>query len=385
MALECESQHLGATLEGKSEGFREFSQYVGLEGDFEQVSDMVLDSKGAFSLAEVELRSKRCLIRDQFPMTVDFASIFDAQFKRFLVSDKDVADVHLCDRQLGLWAFALPCEIEGKSLLVAGHVGKGCARVMVGALWAEGHAAGHLSVGPNFSFEWLNLEDLVLEEHFIFFNCLSNGGVFPGQGRDCSLLFALLLGVELALVVGVVGVETLVLTLVFSLLDGLLNFFFFLLLLLAQLQVESGLLCLFLGLSGKCPPRKLDWDSTFVDDLVVLVRVERDGRGIGVYVALGEVDVVVVGFTDDWDLGGEVVIDKKKFFLVFPSLLWHEVKHDLLGLANIQNSFLFVDFEATWDVNLPLRSLLSDVADHHGLLGLELDRHEAKVELVWEI
>ena len=309
VALECESQHLGATFEGKSEGFREFSEDVGLEGDLEQVSDMVLDSKSALGLAEVELRSKWCLIRDQLPMAVDFAGILNAQFKGFLVSDKNVANVHLRDRQLGLRALALPCEVEGESLLVAGHVCKGRARVMVGTLRAEGYATGHLSVGPNFSFQWLNLEDLVLEEHFIFLYSLSDRGIFPGQSRDCSLFFALLLGVELALVVRVVGIEALVLALVFALLYSLLNFFFFLLLLLAELQIEPGFLGLFLDLSGEGPPRKLDWDRTFVDNLVVLMRIEGDGRRIGVYVALGKVYVVVVGFTDDWDLGGEVVID----------------------------------------------------------------------------
>lgn len=54
-------------------------------------------------------------------------------------------------------------------------------------------------------------------------------------------------------------------------------------------------------------PGKLDRDGTLVDDLVVLVREEGDRGGVSSYVTLGEVDIVVVGFTECGDSALKVI------------------------------------------------------------------------------
>jgi hypothetical protein len=84
-------------------------------------------------------------------VAVDLTGVFDTELERFLVSDKNVADVHFCDGELSLRALALTGEVESQAVLVAGHVGEGRARVVVRALGSEGHTASHLSVGPDFA------------------------------------------------------------------------------------------------------------------------------------------------------------------------------------------------------------------------------------------
>jgi len=91
---------------------------------------------------------------------------------------------------------------------------------------------------------------------------------------------------ELRLVVGVVGVQAGVVALIFACFDGLFDLFSFLLFFLAELQIQSSLLRSFLHFGCKRSPGELDWDGTLVDDLVVLVGVERDGGGVGVDVGL---------------------------------------------------------------------------------------------------
>jgi len=59
--------------------------------------DLFLNSKQAFSLAKVELGSKWCLIGNELPVAIDFASVLNAKFKTFLIGDKNVANVHLGD------------------------------------------------------------------------------------------------------------------------------------------------------------------------------------------------------------------------------------------------------------------------------------------------
>ena len=82
-------------------------------------------------------------------MAIDFTSIFDTEFKRLLVSDENITNVHLRDRELGLRTLALSSEVQSQALLVASDIGKSRARVMIRALGTESHTAGHLSVGPN--------------------------------------------------------------------------------------------------------------------------------------------------------------------------------------------------------------------------------------------
>ena len=61
------------------------------------------------------------------------------------------------------------------------------------------------------------------------------------------------------------------------------------------------------------------------------------------------------------------------------------MENNLLGLSNIKNSLVFVNFEAGWHVDLPLGGLLADVSDHNRLLGLIFDGDKAKVKLVGEV
>ena len=89
--------------------------------------------------------------------------------------------------------------------------------------------------------------------------------------------------------------------------------------------------------------------------------------------ALGEIYVVIVGFSNYWYLRIHSIIGKSEFFIVFPRFLWHKVEYYLSYLADFENSFTLTYFEAVWDSDLPLGGLLSNVSDHDGLLSLELD------------
>lgn len=95
-------------------------------------------------------------------------------------------------------------QVQREAVLVAGHVTEGRARVVVRTLWAERDAASHLGVGPDLAFEWLNLEDLVLEEHLVFVDGLLDGPVLASEGCDCLLLLANLALLELHIVIGVI-------------------------------------------------------------------------------------------------------------------------------------------------------------------------------------
>ena len=83
-------------------------------------------------------------------MAIDFTSIFDTELERLLVSDENITDVHLSDRELGLRTLALSSEVQSQALLVASDIGKSRARVVIRALRLEGHAASDLGVGPDF-------------------------------------------------------------------------------------------------------------------------------------------------------------------------------------------------------------------------------------------
>lgn len=109
---------------------------------------------------------------------------------------------------------------------------------MVGTLWAESHTTGHLGVWPDFTFKRLNLENLVLEEHLVLLDSLSDAHVLAVEGSDSSLLASIKLGLGLSGVIGVVTVEVAVLVVVLASVDRLLDFFSLLLLFLAELQVE---------------------------------------------------------------------------------------------------------------------------------------------------
>ena len=121
-----------------------------------------------------------------------------------MVSHKNVANVHLSDGELGLGALALASEVERKALLVASDVGKGCAAVVVGALGAEGHTASHLRVRPDFSFKRFDLENFILEEHFVLLNGLSDAHILAIESGHGPLLASFELRLGLCGVVGVI-------------------------------------------------------------------------------------------------------------------------------------------------------------------------------------
>jgi hypothetical protein len=230
-------------------------------------------------------------------VAVDFASIFDTELERLLVRHKDVTDIHLGDRELSLGAFTLTSEVERETLLIASHVGESRARVVVGALWAERHAAGHFRVWPDLALEGLNLEDFVLEQHFVLLNSFPDAHVFAVESGDGALLAPLEFRLSLGGIVGIVTVEVAVVFVVLACLDGLLNLVAFFLLFLGELEVKPLLLGLLFHLSGEGPPRELDGHGAFVDDLEVLMGEEGDARGLCVDVALRQVHVVVMRLT----------------------------------------------------------------------------------------
>ena len=241
-------------------------------------------------------------------MAVDLTGIFDTELEGLLVCDKDVANVHLGDGELGLRTLTLASEIKSEALLATGHVGEGCARVVVGTLGAECHTAGHLGVRPDFAFERLYLEDLVLEEHLVLLNGLTDAQILAIERGYGALLAPLKLGLRLGGVIGVIAIQLAVFVVILAGIDGLLDLVALLLLFLAELKVKPLLFLLFFHLGGEGPPGELNRHGTLVHNLVVLVAKERDGGGFGMDVALGEVDVVVVGFTEDGDLRLEPII-----------------------------------------------------------------------------
>ena len=259
---------------------------------------MLSDTQSTIGLAKVEFGAEGCLVGYKLPMAVNLTGIFDTELEGLLVCDKDVANVHLGDGELGLRTLTLASEIQSKALLATGHVGESCARVVVGALGAECHTAGHLSVRPDFSFEGLYLGDLVLEEHLVLLDGLADAQVLAIERGYGALLAPFKLGLSLGGVIGIITIQLAVFVIIFAGIDGLLDFVALLLLFLAELKVKPLLFLLFLHLGGEGPPGELDGDGALVHNLVVLVAEERDGGGFGMDMALGEVDVVVVGFSE---------------------------------------------------------------------------------------
>lgn len=229
-------------------------------------------------------------------MAVDLTGVLDADCELFLEVDKDVSNVLLGEGELGLRTFTLPSHVESKSFLRAGGVAESSARVVIRALRLEGHAASDLGVGPDFSLERLDREDLVLEQHRVVLYCLSDPLVLSLESCNSLLLCPLSFEPQLSLIIRVIAVQALfaALILILALEHGSLFRLF-----LTQLHVEPCLFLVLLFLGGKGPPRELNRHLTLVDDGVVLMRVERDAGGIHVDVRLREVDVVVVGLASD--------------------------------------------------------------------------------------
>ena len=189
----------------------------------------------------------------------------------------------------------MSCKVQRKALLIARDVGEGSAGVVVWALGTESDATGHLRVGPDLALEGFDLENLVLEEHLVFFNGFPNAHILAVERGHSSLLASLHLLLGLCLVIGVVRVQVAIVVVVLTGVDSLLDFVAFFLLLLGQLEVKPLLLLLFFDLGHECTPRELDRDCTFVDNLEVLVTEESNTGGVCVDVLLGQIHVVVVG------------------------------------------------------------------------------------------
>jgi len=92
-------------------------------------------------------------------------------------------------------------EIEAEALLGAGSVAEGSAGILIWPLGTEGHTTCHFGVGPDFAFQRFNLENFVLEQHFIVINSLLYGLVLAGQSVKSLLLSTVELVLELVVVV----------------------------------------------------------------------------------------------------------------------------------------------------------------------------------------
>ena len=295
VALEGESKHFRASLQGESESLGELAENVTLESDLDQVADVLVDAEDSLSLAEVELGSERRLVRDELPMAVNLTCVLNADSKLykmnqlntktylFLEVHEDVPDVLLWERKLGLWTLALASHVEGEPLLRARGVAEGRARVVVRPLRLEGHAARDLRVWPNLALEWLYCEDLVLEEHGIVIDGLSDALVLARESGNRFLTGPGPLELELCLVIGVIAVQALItaLVVILSLENGSLF-----VLLLSELLVQAGFLLVFLLLGSEGSPRELDRYLALVHDCVILVRVQSNACGIHVNVGL---------------------------------------------------------------------------------------------------
>jgi hypothetical protein len=154
-----------------------------------------------------------------------------------------------------LGSFTLAGKVESQSIGYASCVAEGCARVVVGALWAEGHAEGHFSVGPYLTFQGLNGKDLILEEHLVLVDSLLDAGVLASEGDEGSLLLAFSLCDQFGLIVGVIGVETSVFILIlFVLLVSTFDVNSFFILFLVELGGEALFLFVFLHFGGEGSP-----------------------------------------------------------------------------------------------------------------------------------
>jgi hypothetical protein len=260
----------------------------------------------------VELRAKRSLVWNEFPVAVDLACVFNTYSEFSLIVDEDITNVLFWKRKLSLWAFTLSSHVQCESFFRASGVAERGARVVIWTLWLEGDTAGDLSVWPDLSLKWLNCEDLILEKHWVIFDSFSDTLVLSGKSSDGLLLISLSLLHELVLIVGVIRVEA---VLVFFNVTVLKESFFFSFL-CAELRVKSALLLVFLFIGGESSPRKFDWNLRFVHDSVVLVRIKCDTCWIHVDVTFAEINVVIVRLSFDWYDGFKVVVRQNNFVFV---------------------------------------------------------------------
>lgn len=115
------------------------------------------------------------------------------------------------------------------------------------------------------------------------------------------------------------------------------------------------------------------------------MRKKGDRGGVSCYVSLREVHVVVVRFAKSGDSGDEVVKAQLQLLFVFTRFIRSEVKDQLLGLANLEDTLALIHFEVGWADQLPLSCALANIAKNDRFLVVELDRHESEVKCVGEV
>lgn len=88
---------------------------------------------------------------------------------------------------------------------------------------------------------------------------------------------------------------------------------------------------------------------------------EGDGGGVGGYMTLGKVDVVVVSLAECGDRALEVVKAKRELFFVFAGFRGFKVEDQLLNLAHFEDTLALVHLEARRHVELPLGGAFADI------------------------
>jgi len=154
----------------------------------------------------VELRAEWCLIRNKFQVAIDLACVFDTYSEFSHVVDKDITNILFWKRELSLWAFTLSSHVQSKSFFGASGVAERGAWVVVWTLRFKGNAASDFSVWPDLSLEWLDGENLILEEHWVILDGLSDSLILSGKGGNSFFLSSLVLLLEFSRIIWVIGV-----------------------------------------------------------------------------------------------------------------------------------------------------------------------------------
>jgi hypothetical protein len=149
----------------------------------------------------VELRAEWRLIRNEFPVAIDLACVFNSNSEFSHVVDEDITDVLFWKRELSLWAFTLSSHVQSESFFRASGVAERGAGVVVWTLRFESDAAGDLSVWPDLSLKWLDGENLILKEHWVIFDSLSDSLILSGKGGDSLFFSSFVLLLELVSII----------------------------------------------------------------------------------------------------------------------------------------------------------------------------------------
>ena len=100
---------------------------------------------------------------------------------------------------------------------------------------------------------------------------------------------------------------------------------------------------------------------------------------------LGEVDIVVVSFTECGDSALKVIEAKGQFFLVLTGFSGFEVEDQLLNFTNFENTLALINLEARRHVQLPFCGAFTDISENYGLFVVELHWNKSKVQHIWEV